>query len=137
MLIDTNVFLEMMLNQEKAQDCKDLLKRVSSGEREAVVSHFSVHAVEAVLGGGPGLVGFLRSLENSLGLSLHDTDLSDETAASLLSETLHRDFDDSLQYYLAKKLGVDCIVSFDRHFDGLDIPRAEPSELLRSEQRRG
>jgi predicted nucleic acid-binding protein len=31
MLIDTNVFLEVLLNQRKAADCKTLLKKVSTG----------------------------------------------------------------------------------------------------------
>jgi predicted nucleic acid-binding protein len=129
-LLDTNIFLELLMDRDKAGDCEALLERVSTGEREAVVSHFSLHAVEAVIGEGDGLLDFLRNVENSLGLSVHDTDVSDEIAISLLSKTLGRDFDDSLQYYLAKKLGVDCIVSFDRHFDGLDVKRSEPSEIL-------
>ncbi|MDG6925564.1 MAG: type II toxin-antitoxin system VapC family toxin [Nitrososphaerota archaeon] len=131
-LIDTNVFLEVLLDQKKAGECKALLKKVSAGELEAVVSHFTVHAVEAQIGSGPGLVEFLRTIENSLGLSVHDTDLSDEIAASLLARSLGRDFDDSLQYYLAKKLGVEAIVSFDHDFDGLDLKRAEPSEVIAS-----
>jgi len=40
------------------------------------------------------------------------------------------DFDDCLQYYVAKKLGAEAIVSFDKHFNGLDIPRKEPEEVL-------
>lgn len=76
-LIDTNVFLEVLLDQRKAADCKALLKKVSTGEKEAVVSHFSVHAVEALIGDGSGLLDFLRNVENSLGLSVHDTDLSE------------------------------------------------------------
>ena len=118
-LLDTNIFLELLMDRDKAGDCEALLERV-----------FSLHAVEAVIGEGDGLLDFLRNVENSLGLSVHDTDVSDEIAISLLSKTLGRDFDDSLQYYLAKKLGVDCIVSFDRHFDGLDVKRSEPSEIL-------
>jgi predicted nucleic acid-binding protein len=129
-LLDTNIFLELLMDRNKAGDCAALLEKVSTGEREAVVSHFSLHSVEAVIGEGDGLLDFLRNVENSIGLSVHDTDVSDEIAVSLLSKTLGRDFDDSLQYYLAKKLGVDCIVSFDRHFDGLDVKRSEPSELL-------
>jgi predicted nucleic acid-binding protein len=35
-----------------------------------------------------------------------------------------------MQYYLAKKLGVEAIVSYDKHFDVVDIRRKEPSGFL-------
>jgi uncharacterized protein len=131
-LLDTNIFLELLLDQSKASDCETLLDEISTGEREAVVSHFSLHAVEALMDDREKLLGFLRDVENSDGLSVHETDVADEISIALLSKTLNRDFDDSLQYYLAKKLGVDCIVSFDRHFDALDGKRCEPLDLLAS-----
>jgi len=43
---------------------------------------------------------------------------------------IKRDFDDALQYYVAKKLGAKAIVSFDKHFDGLDVPRLEPKQVI-------
>jgi len=45
--------------------------------------------------------------------------------------TIPKDFDDALQYYVAKKLGAEMMVNFGRHFDGLDIPRIEPSGVRR------
>ena len=51
-------------------------------------------------------------------------------AAALISQKIKRDFDDTLQYYVAEKLGADAIVSYDEHFDDLDIRRMEPQELL-------
>lgn len=130
-LIDTNIFLELIYDQEKASDCEALLNMVSNGEEEAAVSHFSIHAVEALIGGRDvRLVDFLRDVENSRGLSVHETNLSDEIAACLLSKNTKLDFYDSLQYYLAKKIGASAIVSFDRHFDGLDVIRLEPEEFL-------
>lgn len=135
-LIDTNIFLELIYDQEKASDCEALLNVVSNGEEEAVASHFSIHAVEALIGGREGhLVDFLRDVENSRGLYIHETNLSDEIAACLLSRNTKLDFDDSLQYYLAKKIGASAIVSFDRHFDGLDVQRLEPAEVLAPERK--
>jgi predicted nucleic acid-binding protein len=49
----------------------------------------------------------------------------------MLMEEMKLDFDDTLQYYVAKKLGVDSIVSFDKHFVGLDIPRVEPADVVK------
>jgi predicted nucleic acid-binding protein len=130
-LLDTNVFLELLLGQRRAGDCKALLQRASEGQLDAVTTHFSVHAVEAVIGNGELLTRFLRNVENSEGLRVYDTDLTEESSAALLTERMGLDYDDALQYYVAKRLGADAIVSFDRHFDGLDVPRKEPREVLK------
>jgi predicted nucleic acid-binding protein len=130
-LLDTNVFLELLLGQTRAPDCEALLTEVSKGRVEAVVTHFTVHAVEAVLGSGEPLLTFLRNLDNSLGLTVFETGEADEISAAMLTKRKSLDFDDALQYYVAKRLGVEAIVSYDRHFDKLDVPRSEPSHLLR------
>jgi len=130
-LLDTNIFLELMMGQSRAADCEALLESVSKGRIEAVVTHFSVHAVEAVLGSGEPLLTFLRNLENSLALIVFETGLADEISAAMLTKRKSVDFDDALQYYVAKRLGVEAIVSYDKHFDKLDVPRAEPSQLIK------
>jgi len=66
----------------------------------------------------------------SVGLEVYNTTLEDEMAASMLMESIGLDFDDSLHYYVAKKLGVEAIISFDKHFDRVDLVRKEPSDFL-------
>jgi len=39
-----------------------------------------------------------------------------------------------IQYTVAKKLGVTAIISYDKHFDGLDIPRLEPSNVVKRKE---
>ena len=130
-LVDTNVLLELVFARSRSTECRVLLNRMSEGEVSGVVTRFSVHAVEAVLGGKAKdkLRPFLRGLEQTQGLSIYETSTTDKIAASMVMEKIERDFDDSLQYYVAKKLGVQSIVSFDRDFDGLDIPRREPKDI--------
>jgi predicted nucleic acid-binding protein len=101
---------------------------------EAAVTHFAVRAVEAVIEDRKSLAAFLSNLEHFVGLSIYDTSLSDEMAAALISRKVGLDFDDTLQYYVAKKLGVDAVVSFDEHFDKSDVRRVEPVEILGSRQ---
>lgn len=120
-----------MLGQSKAAECEELLDAISKGRIEAVVTHFTVHAVEAVLGSGEPLITFLRNLENSLGLSVFETGVTEEISAAMLTKRESLDFDDALQYYVAKRLGAQAIVSFDKHFDKLDVPRIEPSRLIK------
>ena len=134
-LLDTNIFLELLLDQKRAGECEGLLELVSKGQAEATVTHFTVHAVEAILRDAEGLATFLRNLEHSVGLTIYDTSLTEEMAAALMSQKIGLDFDDALQYYAAKKLGVDALVSFDEHFDKLDLRRVEPRDLLRSTEK--
>jgi len=130
-VVDSNIFLEVLMGRKKATRCKELLDRLSLGEVEGVVTHFAIHSVEAVVGRhGGDVASFLRTVDQTSGLNVHDTTVTDEIAASLLAEKIRRDFDDALQYYVAKKLGAEAIVSFDRHFDGLDIPRTEPNAII-------
>ena len=130
-LVDTNIFLEVLLGRTRADECANLLNGMSSGETQGVVTRFSVHAIEAILSdkGEEELTAFLRGLDQTHGLTVHDTSTTDEVAVSLLKGKIGKDFDDSLQYYVAKKLGVQSIVSFDKDFDGLDIPRREPKDI--------
>ncbi len=133
-LLDTNIFLELLLGQKRAAECEELLERISKGEMEATVTHFTVHAVEAALVTGGALEAFLRNIEHSVGLYVYDTSLADEMAVALMTKKVSLDFDDTLQYYVAKRLGVDAIVSFDEHFDRLDVRRMDPRDLLRVEK---
>lgn len=128
MLIDTNIFLEALLGRARASQCRALLDRLAAGGLDGVVTHFSIHSIEAILErSGGDVTAFLRTVDQTAGLYVYDTSIADEIGASLLTKTTKVDFDDALQYYVAKKMGADAIVSFDRHFDGLDVPRVEPS----------
>jgi predicted nucleic acid-binding protein len=129
-LIDTNIFLEAALGQEKSDDCQELLTAISESKIEATVTHFTVHGVAAVLARGQRVLDFFRAIEGSQGLTVYDSSIIDELSIAILSEKISRDFDDTMQYFVAEKIGAEAIVSFDRHFDGLPIPRIEPAQIL-------
>jgi len=130
LLVDTNIFLELFLGQEKAEECEKFLQKISNGELEAVISKFTIHAIEAILNNSEPILAFLRNVQGSLGLNVYETSIEDEMAASMLMNKIKLDFDDTIQYYLAKKLGAEAIVSYDKHFDNLDVKRKEPLEYL-------
>lgn len=127
-LLDTNIFLEYLLDHKNAEDCGELLARLSRGEIEGVVTRYSLHSIETVYRSDL-LGGFLTNVDRSLGLYVRDTTTAEEAEVAGLSRAIGRDYDDAMQYYVAKKMGADAIVSYDRHFDGLDIPRTEPKDL--------
>ena len=129
-LVDTNVFLELMLNQKQAESCRQFLEAISSGRIEAVISRFSIHAIESAIRAPEVLTTFIVNIDNSTGMYVYETNNSDELAASLLMKETGLDFDDALKYFIAKKTGSSAIVSFDRHFDKMDLPRIIPGEAL-------
>lgn len=103
---------------------------MSSGDLEAVATKFTIHAAEAVLNEPKLILNFLRNLQNSIGLSVYETSIEDEMATLTLMDRIGLDFDDSLQYYVAKKLGAGSVISYDKHFDETDLPRKEPSGFI-------
>jgi predicted nucleic acid-binding protein len=129
--IDTSVFIELNLNQEKAEQAGALLQAIGLGKIEANVSHFAVHALEAGFRSQKETREFLKNIETSKGLHVYDTSIADEISIAALAEEVGLDFDDAAQYYVARKTDSSSIVSFDRHFDKLkDIPRKEPASIL-------
>ncbi len=69
---------------------------------------------------------FLLSLTGYKGLHIHQTTLTDEVKATELATAQNLDIDDAIQYSSALSANAEAIISFDKHFDGLKIPRVEP-----------
>ena len=48
-LIDTNIFLELLLAQNKKEIAEKVLKPVEKGEMNAVISGYALHSIEFIL----------------------------------------------------------------------------------------
>ena len=73
----------------------------------------------------------LKRRHKDEGVEHRNTDLRDEIAVIDEME-FGLDFDDALQSYVAKKLHLE-IISFDRHFDGVEgLTRLRPNDVLSS-----
>jgi len=131
-LIDTNIFLKAMLKRRYKNDCQALLRMIDNGDINAFVTTYSIHSIETILdkiGNLKALKIFLKSIGKMKGISIYNTDLRDEIAVIDEME-LGLDFDDALQSYVAKKLNLK-IISFDRHFDGVEgLTRLRPIDVL-------
>jgi predicted nucleic acid-binding protein len=131
-LIDTNIFLEAMLERRHKDDCQALLRMIDKGDMKAFVTTYSIHSIETILdkiGDLEALKIFLRSIGNMKGLSIYNTDLRDEIAV-IDEMDAGLDFDDALQPYVTRKLNLE-IISFDRHFDGIEgLNRLRPKDVL-------
>lgn len=133
-LIDTNIFLELLLNRAFKNDCVCLLREVENGNISAYVSSFSLHSIEVIMSNFnkcDELRIFLNSLIEFEGLSVYATGIEDEIEAIDEMET-GLDFDDALQSFVTKKLNV-IIISYDRHFDKIKgLRRLTPAEVIKA-----
>ena len=133
-LIDTNVFLELLLNRAFKNDCARLLKEVEIGNLKVYVSSFSIHSIEVILSNfnkQNELKIFLSSIIDFEGLSVYSTNLEEELDAIEEMES-GLDFDDALQSFITKKLKAS-IVSYDKHFDKIKgLKRLTPSDILKT-----
>ncbi|MGB9716967.1 MAG: type II toxin-antitoxin system VapC family toxin [Thermoproteota archaeon] len=132
-LVDTNIFLEVMLSQARSKECEVFLKSVKEGVSKAFITDFSIYSIMIIMTGLSKLGElkvFLSSLSAYKGLAIHCNGLKDLLRAVETMREKHLDLDDAIQYSVAMSLGVKAIVSFDKHFDGLEVPRAEPAQLV-------
>lgn len=131
-LIDTNIFLEILLAQEKKDECIALLKEIENDNISAAVTKFSIHSIEVIMGNyrlTDELRIFLESLSELKSLHIYTTNISDEINA-LDEIELGLDFDDALQVSAARALNAE-IISFDKHFNNLEgIKRLNPSDVV-------
>jgi predicted nucleic acid-binding protein len=137
-LIDTNIFLEVLLDQERAEECQELFERLRDGRITAYVSSFSLHSIEVILERAnlhETLIDFLNDIRDAKGIRRFDTNTMEELEAVKLSKDIKLDFDDSIQYYICKTHGLK-IVSFDGHFDLTEIERVEPSDVIAEENKK-
>ncbi|VVB94131.1 PIN domain protein [uncultured archaeon] len=133
-LIDTNIFLELLLNRAFKNDCARLLKEVEIGNLEVYVSSFSIHSIEVILSNfnkEKELKIFLGSIIDFEGLFVYTTNLEEELEA--IEETENGlDFDDALQSFVTKRLKAS-IISYDKHFDKIKgLKRLTPSDILKT-----
>lgn len=131
-LVDTNIFLEILLEQKRIKECEALFEKLQDGELRAVVSSFTLHAIEVIMertGHHNLLLEFLKDIDSAKGLKRFDTTTLDELEALRFGKTANLDFDDSIQYFICKTHTLK-IISFDRHFDNKGIVRIEPKDIL-------
>lgn len=132
--IDANIFLELALDQDKADDCEVFLKRVQNGGLRGVITDFLIDAIIIVMenrGKTPkDLRVFLSSLFGYKGLEVYLLSLLDKIKATKFMELFGFDFDDATTYQVMKRLKLEKIISYDKGFDSLpNVKRLEPPNV--------
>ncbi|MFN5170793.1 MAG: PIN domain-containing protein [Cyclobacteriaceae bacterium] len=130
-LLDTNIWLERLLDQEKAAEVDQLLREVPSNK--LAISDFSLHSIGVIL----------WHLNRRDVFSIFVRDLFSESSISLLSlsgidhlemaevQSKHRlDFDDCYQYTICKKFELG-LVTFDQDFNKTDLAVFSPLAAIK------
>jgi len=130
LFLDTNLFLEIILGQEKAAEVKALLSETD--QHEFFLSDFSLHSI--------GILLFRRKRHEAFRLFLKDmllkagmvmVYLDARDMETVINEAQHfnLDFDDAYQYVTAQKHNL-TMVSFDSDFDRTQRGRQTPAQIL-------
>ena len=130
LLIDTNVFLEIILGQQRADEATALLAKTT--EHEFFLSDYSLHSIGLLLLRRKQhdiFQSFLRDLTVNATVTLASLSTSDMPAVIDVARRYNLDFDDAYQYSVAQKFGL-TLISLDSDFDRTERGRKTPAEVL-------
>jgi hypothetical protein len=128
-LVDTNVWLERLLDQTKANEVGHFLDRVSS--ERLFITDFAFHSIGVVmvkLERKEGLSSFVQDTLIDGAVSLIHLEPEDTQHLLRIIEQFGFDFDDAYQYSAAEKYNL-TIVSLDSDFDRTPRGRKTPAEI--------
>ena len=107
LLLDTNIFLEVILDQERANEARTLLSEVE--RHEFFISDYSLHSIGLLLFRRGKHEVFRQFLEDMvLGVGVAVITLSAQEMESLIeaAQRFGLDFDDAYQYAVAERYGL-------------------------------
>ncbi len=129
-LVDTNIWLERLLDQEQSAEVEQFLSLISTDQ--LLMSDFTLHSISVILDRLGQYVALLQFIDDVL----VEGKIS---VRSVHPVNLHRvvdvikkfgiDFDDAYQYVVARQANA-IIVSFDKDFDKTDHARQTPQSVL-------
>jgi len=115
-LVDTNVFLEIVLRQDKKEDCKSFL---DNNIGNLNITDFSLHSIGVILfryGKEEIFRKFVEDIISNTKLLSLPVELYGEVVN--VRTSLNLDFDDAYQYSMAKYYGLK-VVTMDKDFEGI------------------
>ena len=128
-LIDTNVWLELLLEQDEADDVRRLL--IQANPATLHITEFTWYSIGIILLKLKKTEVLRRFITDTLldgGVSLIRLSPADLSALLACAERFGLDFDDAYQYVAADTQGL-TIVSFDADFDRTERGRLHPAAV--------
>ena len=130
LLLDTDIFLEVILDQERANEARTLLSEVEG--HEFFISDYSLHSIGLLLfrrGKHEVFRQFLKDMILGVGVAVITLSAQEMESLIEVARRFGLDFDDTYQYAVAERYGL-TIISFDSDFDRTERGRKTPKELL-------
>ena len=128
-LVDTNIFLESLLGQNKTNEVRLFLQSIDL--RTIFITDLSLHSIGIILfrlKNCPLFVSFLEDIVIN-GVGVLSLSPEDHKTLGQPVQQFNLDFDDAYQYAVAKKHDLQ-LISFDTDFDQTDRGRQEPADVL-------
>jgi predicted nucleic acid-binding protein len=128
-LIDTNIFLEGLLEQEKAESVRYFFQAVDV--EKTFMTDLALHSIGIILFRLKKYELFTSFVEDMIinGMEILSSTPEDLMKLDRTVQQYNLDFDDAYQYMLAEKHQLQ-LISFDKDFDSTKIGRKEPSEIV-------
>lgn len=129
-LLDTNVILELLLNQDQADQVAAFLDQATPNSLH--ISEFSLYSLGVILLRLKRYDLFTQAVEDLLFsevIGLLRLEKQDMPRVTEVAQTFGLDFDDSYQYVAAEKFNLD-LLSFDHDFDRTTRGRKTPREVM-------
>ena len=130
-LVDTNMWLERLLDQARSDEVGDFLDRTPT--EHLFVTDFTFHSVGVVLSRLSHQQALLRFVQDAFidgAVGLVRLGPADTDRLVRVMEQFNLDFDDTYQYVAAEKHDL-TLVSLDSDFDRTDRGRKTPLQVLR------
>lgn len=129
LLLDTNIFLEVLLGQEKAEDSAALL--CANQRFSLFMTDFSLHSIGVLLFRRRNFDVFSEFVGDldTAGIQVLSLPRAEISSLSAVASSNSLDFDDAYQYETARRYGL-TLVSFDGDFDRTEIKRMTPRDVL-------
>lgn len=130
LLVDTNLFIEVLLNQASAREARVFLENPKG--HDIFVTDFALHSIGLLLFRQKQPEVFRQFLQDIMGgVGARAVSLSAQEMISLADTAakFKLDFDDAYQYSVAIRHGLK-IVSFDADFDRTSEGRLLPTDVL-------
>jgi len=128
-LVDTNIWLERLLDQDKSEIVSNFLDKIPSDQ--IFVSDFAIHSIGVILTRLKKL-DILKLFLNDLFINGQIEQLSLDTIDLLdVLENITKynlDFDDSYQYTISEKYDL-TLVTFDKDFNVKGLRKISPQEI--------
>jgi len=128
-LIDTNIWLELILNQEKAEIVSQFLQKTEA--RLLSMTDFSLYSIGIILTRlkkDAVFEDFLSDTIEDSGVCRIRLETADLRKVISARQRFQLDFDDAYQYIAAEKYNL-TLISFDNDFDRTDRGRKKPDEI--------